>query len=46
MPQLIVLEKLSRKFGNFTAVDSIDLSVPKGQVLGFLGPNGLENQRQ
>ncbi len=40
MPQLIVLEKLSKRFGDFTAVDNIDLSVPKGQVLGFLGPNG------
>ncbi len=40
MSQFIVLEKLSKYFGGFTAVDSIDLTVPKGQVLGLLGPNG------
>jgi ABC-2 type transport system ATP-binding protein len=40
MSQLIVLEQLSKYFGTFTAVDSIDLTVPKGQVLGLLGPNG------
>jgi ABC-2 type transport system ATP-binding protein len=40
MSQLIVLEKLSKYFGAFMAVDSIDLTVPKGQVLGLLGPNG------
>ena len=40
MSKLIVLEQLSKYFGAFTAVDSIDLTVPKGQVLGLLGPNG------
>ncbi|MDD9163930.1 ABC transporter ATP-binding protein [Aliivibrio sp. S4MY2] len=29
-----------KKFGNFTAIDSINLSVPKGCIYGFLGPNG------
>ncbi len=31
---------LSRRFGDFVAVDSIDLSVPRGSLFGFLGPNG------
>lgn len=31
---------LTRVFGNFTAVDRISLTVPKGRVFGFLGPNG------
>lgn len=31
---------LTRRFGALTAVDGIDLSVPRGQVFGFLGPNG------
>jgi ABC-2 type transport system ATP-binding protein len=31
---------LTRKFGDFTAVDSIDLKVRKGEIFGFLGPNG------
>jgi ABC-2 type transport system ATP-binding protein len=36
----IVTEKLSRRFGALTAVDSVDLSVAAGQFFGFLGPNG------
>jgi ABC-2 type transport system ATP-binding protein len=31
---------LTRKFGNFTAVDSINLKVKTGELFGFLGPNG------
>jgi len=31
---------LRKDFGSFTAVDGIDLEVPRGQVFGFLGPNG------
>jgi len=31
---------LTKKFGNFTAVDSVDFTVEAGEVFGFLGPNG------
>lgn len=31
---------LSKKFGQFTAVDDLSFTANKGQVLGFLGPNG------
>jgi ABC-2 type transport system ATP-binding protein len=31
---------LSRAFGDFVAVDGIDLRVPRGSFYGFLGPNG------
>ncbi|HEY1991847.1 MAG TPA: ABC transporter ATP-binding protein, partial [Gammaproteobacteria bacterium] len=31
---------LTRRFGKFTAVDGIDLRIPRGQIYGFLGPNG------
>ena len=31
---------LTRKFGDFTAVDGIELHVEKGELFGFLGPNG------
>jgi len=31
---------LTKRFGAFTAVDSVDLAVAKGEVFGFLGPNG------
>ncbi len=34
------MKNLTKKFGNFTAVDNISFSVEKGTVLGFLGPNG------
>ncbi len=31
---------LTKRFGSQTAVDGIDLAVPRGAVFGFLGPNG------
>ncbi|MFZ1284069.1 MAG: ABC transporter ATP-binding protein [Propionicimonas sp.] len=31
---------LVKQFGSFTAVNGIDVDVPRGQVFGFLGPNG------
>src|SRR5829696_5873892 len=31
---------LTRRFGDFTAVDSLDLTVRRGEFFGFLGPNG------
>ena len=31
---------LTRRFGNFTAVDTVNLRVEAGQFFGFLGPNG------
>jgi ABC-2 type transport system ATP-binding protein len=34
------LEDLSRRFGDFVAVDRVSLSVARGEVFGFLGPNG------
>lgn len=37
---IISLENLTRKFGNFTAVDNISLTVKKGEIFAFLGPNG------
>lgn len=36
----VVLENLTRKFGGFTAVDGISLSVRRGEIFGFLGANG------
>ena len=44
MPQALELaikaSSLTKQFGSQKAVSSIDLSVPKGSVFGFLGPNG------
>ncbi|TFD80560.1 ABC transporter ATP-binding protein [Cryobacterium psychrophilum] len=36
----IATRGLTKRFGRQTAVDSIDLAVPRGAVFGFLGPNG------
>ncbi len=36
----IVARGLTRRFGALTAVDRIDLTVPRGTIYGFLGPNG------
>src|SRR3989344_6291402 len=37
---IIVVENLTKKFKNFTAVDNINFSVKKGEIFAFLGPNG------
>jgi len=37
---MIVIEKLTKKFGENTAVEGLDLQVNEGEVFGFLGPNG------
>ncbi|MEO6444774.1 MAG: ABC transporter ATP-binding protein [Gemmatimonadaceae bacterium] len=37
---MIQLSSLTKRYGSFTAVDSIDLSVPRGELFGMLGPNG------
>lgn len=37
---MVELDRLSKSFGDFCAVDGISLTVSKGEVLGFLGPNG------
>ena len=37
---ILVIEHLTKKFGNFKAVDDISLTVSKGEIFGFLGPNG------
>lgn len=38
--KVIITESLTKKFGNFTAVDNITFSVKKGEIFGFLGANG------
>lgn len=39
-PPSIRFENLTRKYGDFIAVDSINLDIPEGSFFGFLGPNG------
>lgn len=40
MEDVIILNSLSKKFGDFTAVDSLSLRIEQGEIFGFLGPNG------
>ncbi len=40
MDDAIVCQGLVKRYGSFTALDHLDLTVPTGSVFGFLGPNG------
>ncbi len=37
---IIVARRLTKQYGEFTAVDSLDLTIRAGEVFGLLGPNG------
>ena len=37
---MVEVEDLYKKYGEFTAVDHLNLTVADGEVLGFVGPNG------
>lgn len=37
---IVKIKELTKKFGDFTAVDNIDLSIKEGEIYGLLGPNG------
>jgi len=37
---IIEVKNLSKRFGNFTAVNAITFGIRRGEILGFLGPNG------
>jgi ABC-2 type transport system ATP-binding protein len=37
---VLEIENLTKRYGEFTALDSMTLSVDKGQILGLIGPNG------
>ncbi len=40
MDAAILTEQLTKRFGDHTAVDGLDLLVRPGEIFGFLGPNG------
>jgi len=40
MNNLIEAHAVSKKFGDFTALNNVSISVPKGSIFGLLGPNG------
>lgn len=37
---LITCKDITKKFGNFNALTSVNLDIPEGKIFGFLGPNG------
>lgn len=37
---IIIARGLTRRFGDFTAVDGVDFSINRGEIFGFLGSNG------
>ena len=37
---VVLARALTKRFGKFTAVDSLDLDIARGEVVGFIGPNG------
>jgi ABC-2 type transport system ATP-binding protein len=40
LEELIVTEKLTKRYGVITAIEDLDLQVHAGEIYGFLGPNG------
>ncbi len=40
MENIIEIKNLTKKFGDFTAVNNISFNIKKGEVFAFLGPNG------
>ena len=40
MNNLLEAHTVSKKFGDFTALNNVSISVPKGSIFGLLGPNG------
>lgn len=37
---MLYIRDLTKRYGNFTAVNHMTLHIPKGDLFGFVGPNG------
>ena len=37
---VVVIDQLTKKYGDFTALDHLSLTLERGHILGFIGPNG------
>ena len=40
MENLLVAENIYKRFGGYTALNNVSITIPKGSVFGLLGPNG------
>jgi len=40
MANIVEAKSLRKNYGNFTALDGVDLTIPKGAISGLIGPNG------
>ncbi|MFP6334172.1 ABC transporter ATP-binding protein, partial [Bacillus subtilis] len=40
MEEVVKINNLQKKFGNFKALSNVSFTINKGEVLGFIGPNG------
>ena len=40
MNAIFECKDLTKKYGTFTAVDNLNLSIERGKIIGLLGPNG------
>jgi ABC-2 type transport system ATP-binding protein len=38
----IIADRLTKRFGDFGAVDAVSLEARAGEIIGFLGPNGAD----
>ena len=37
---VLEVSHLTKKYGNFLALDDVSFEIPRGKIIGFLGPNG------
>lgn len=40
MPNILEVKNVSKRYGNYTALNDVSITVPKGSIYGLLGPNG------
>ena len=40
MSDLLVVDNIVKSYGDYTALNKVSISVPKGSIFGLLGPNG------
>ena len=46
MTKIIEVSHLNKKFGDFQAINDLNLSLEAGKIYGIIGPNGAGNRRR